>query len=81
MFHFVFHFVFHFFLFHFFETQQLSVTLFLMLICFCFTFDFADVSILKQSVTYYFSTYYIGKINEKLMFHFFSAKQKQKKKK
>lgn len=81
MFHNSFHFMFLFVLFHFSETSQLPVSLFLMLFCFSFSFVFDGVSVLKQDVIYYFSIYYIEKINEKLMFHFFSPNQKQKKKK
>ena len=80
MFHNSFHFMFLFVLFHFSETSQLPVSLFLMLFCFSFNFVFGGVSVLKQDVICYFSIYYIEKINEKLMFHFFSPNQKQKKK-
>jgi len=79
MFHFVFHFVFHFGCVSLFETRRLSVSVFLRLICFCFTFDFRGVSVLKQMVKCYYTRYYIVKITEKFMFHFFFPKQKQKK--
>ena len=79
MFHFVFHFVFHFGCVSLFETQRISVSVFLRLICFCFTFDFCGVSVLKQIVKCYYTRYYIGKITKKFMFHFFSSNQKQTK--
>lgn len=81
MFHFLFHFLFHFFLFHFSETRESLVSLFLMLICFCFSFGNCLVSKVKQNLIGYFSTCYIGKNAKKQMFHFFSSNQKQKKKK
>ena len=81
MFHFLFHFLFHFFLFHFSETRESLVSLFLMLICFCFSFDFCGILKVKQDVICYLPMYYMGKKAKNQMFHFFSPNQKQKKKK
>ncbi len=80
MFHFLFHFLFHFFLFHFSETRERRVSVFLRLICFCFSFDFGGILKVKQDVIYYLPMYYMGKKAKNQMFHFLFQNQEQKKK-
>lgn len=80
MFHFLFHFLFHFFLFHFSETRERRVSLFLRLICFCFSFDFGGILKVKQDVINYLPMCYKVKKAKNQMFHFLFQNQEQKKK-